>query len=354
MLAGSRARPPPAGALERVEGLGAYRGAATRPRGADSGRRRARARSLAAVFDESTDFALSARALRARLPASSRTRLYAGRTLTTVVGAVFGLEIESDAVDLGDGLTLMRRAPALEPAPRPCAADGVPSSRFERAEQPGGRARLTAARRSSAACSPRCGSTTPSPRARPAGLGAQGRQPVAPGAARASPAGRAAVLRSPRTHEDELRAFCSLADAPHAGRRRSPGRSPRYEMGLERRLPFEGLTDHLLALRALARARGHRARHAGPRASARCAPSPASARRWPSACATPSSLERARGLRRPDAPGRPDALAAELAGPPARAPARRRLRAPRRLAAAARRRAAGRVGPVAAPAGVPA
>jgi hypothetical protein len=52
-------------------------------------------------------------------------------------------------------------------------------------------------------------------------------------------------------HEDELRAFCNLVS------RRSPARNDlawalrRFELGCERAHPYEALSDHLLALRAL-------------------------------------------------------------------------------------------------------
>jgi hypothetical protein len=51
--------------------------------------------------------------------------------------------------------------------------------------------------------------------------------------------------------EDELRAFCNLVSrrAPHGNELAWALR--RFELGCERESPFEGLSDHLLALRVL-------------------------------------------------------------------------------------------------------
>src|SRR5204863_9730902 len=59
------------------------------------------------------------------------------------------------------------------------------------------------------------------------------------------------LLAVPAAHEDELRAFCSLIGrrTPRSGELAWALR--RFELGLERPVPREALTDHLLALRAL-------------------------------------------------------------------------------------------------------
>jgi hypothetical protein len=72
---------------------------------------------------------------------------------------------------------------------------------------------------------------------RPIALGTSGRTPL--------------ITLIPPAQEDELRAFCNLVArrAPRAGEVAWALR--RFGMGCERADPMEGLSDHLLALRAL-------------------------------------------------------------------------------------------------------
>jgi hypothetical protein len=71
--------------------------------------------------------------------------------------------------------------------------------------------------------------------------------------------------------EDELRAFCSLVSrrAPHGNELAWALR--RFEMGCERESPYEALTDHLLALRALLEPEGAASGRLSGRLAALCA-----------------------------------------------------------------------------------
>jgi hypothetical protein len=71
--------------------------------------------------------------------------------------------------------------------------------------------------------------------------------------------------------EDELRAFCSLVSrrAPHANE--LAWALARFEMGCERAEPYEALTDHLLALRALLEPEGPASGLLSRRLAALCA-----------------------------------------------------------------------------------
>jgi hypothetical protein len=71
--------------------------------------------------------------------------------------------------------------------------------------------------------------------------------------------------------EDELRAFCNLVSrrAPHANEVAWALR--RFELGCERESPMEGLTDHLLALRALLEPEGPASGQLAGRLAALCA-----------------------------------------------------------------------------------
>jgi hypothetical protein len=72
-------------------------------------------------------------------------------------------------------------------------------------------------------------------------------------------------------HEDELRAFCNLIArrAPSGGE--LAWALARFEMGCERLAPFEALTDHLLALRALLEPEGTASGRLAQRLAVLCA-----------------------------------------------------------------------------------
>jgi hypothetical protein len=98
-------------------------------------------------------------------------------------------------------------------------------------------------------------------------VGAGGWSPLALGAG-GRPHGMLVVMAE---QEDELRAFCSLVSrrAPHGNELAWALR--RFEMGCERESPYEALTDHLLALRALLEPEGAASGRLSGRLAALCA-----------------------------------------------------------------------------------
>lgn len=231
---------------------------------------------LSRVFEESTDFALSDERLD-RAYGELETALYEGRTDTVVIAPLLGLEVASDAVALGDGLTLVRGDAFPEDAPADALwAPGADRAhllavlRWEAAAgdaSPVGHGRVRLRRLLTAL---RLYDTTPVPYGPLAWTRTGGSQwqPFALGAL-----GR----RSARTlvigpqQEDELRAFCSLVGrrTPRAGELAWALR--RYEMACERAIPAEALTDVLLALRALLEPEGPTSGRLAGRLAALCA-----------------------------------------------------------------------------------
>jgi hypothetical protein len=88
-----------------------------------------------------------------------------------------------------------------------------------------------------------------------------------------SPPGRVGETQTTITveQEDELRAFCSLVArrTPQAGE--IAWALARFELGCERAAPFDALTDHLLALRALLEPEGAESGRLAQRLAAICA-----------------------------------------------------------------------------------
>ncbi len=86
--------------------------------------------------------------------------------------------------------------------------------------------------------------------ARPAGLGPDRYRALAPRALRR---GRAAAAAGGHhaEQEDELRAFCNLVEQRRPYEGELAWALARFEMGCERLVPFEALTDYLLGLRVL-------------------------------------------------------------------------------------------------------
>jgi hypothetical protein len=72
--------------------------------------------------------------------------------------------------------------------------------------------------------------------------------------------------------EDELRAFCNLVEQRRPADGQVAWALARFEMGCERLLPFEALTDYLLALRVLLEPEGTEGARLGDRVAAICAP----------------------------------------------------------------------------------
>ncbi len=208
---------------------------------------------LVEVFDEQTDFALRPERLSAALGRLERAAL-SGGTAVTLVTSLHGVAITNPELVLARGLTIAR----------PEALDGLPPAVL--ADERGGTGHLVAALASEEedpVAAIAAGRAVLCELLRALRLFGDGR--VALGAlawcrvgtgawtplvlgAGGSPRG---VLLVTADQEDELRAFCNLVSrrAPHANELAWALR--RFELGCERESRYEGLSDHLLALRAL-------------------------------------------------------------------------------------------------------
>jgi hypothetical protein len=276
---------PAAQALAALDGVDAYlqergeRGIPDRPRD----RADAALRSfLAGVFAERSEFGFDAERFELAYEELERT-LYEGRCVTTVIAPLLGISLDPATAELplGDGLSLVRGelledAPpeALWGAPGPDAAGGeepnvmvVLSVGQERPSPPPvsvARARfrrvLTALRlfeRGGYALGPQAWTRTDAGAWRAVALGSSGRPRL--------------VTLIGAAQEDELRAFCNLVA------RRTPTSGEvawalgRFELGCERLAPFDALTDHLLALRALLEPEGPGSGRLAQRLSVLCA-----------------------------------------------------------------------------------
>jgi hypothetical protein len=307
---------PAAAALAALGGLEAYLQLRGEPRvPADPGERAdAVMRSfLGAMYGESSEFVFEAERFE-RAYGQLELTLFETRATAQVAAPLRGLAIVSQEVPLGDGLSLVR-ADALADAPREIVrgAEEEAVAVLTTETEPGAPPPVTPARQRfrrllTALRLYESGTFVLGPAAW-ARIDQGAWQLVTlgmPGRARGEPRVIAAEA------EDELRAFCNLV-----ARRMPRGGElawglARFEMGCERLAPFEALTDHLLALRAVLEPEGPG--------------SGALARRLAAICATPEdrpaltervahaiSLERAviAGL----APAEPgvDALVDELA-----------------------------------------
>jgi hypothetical protein len=231
---------------------------------------------LTAMWSDATDFTFDPQRFAAAF-AELEESAYTGCALSVVVTPVDGLVIDSEEVALGDGLTLVRGdafpedAPAealfTPGAPRPHllavlrweAAPGDPS--------PVAHARvrlrrlLTALRLFEAgafAFGPLGWTRTGGGVWQAFALGTLGHRTGEP-------------LTVVPDQEDELRAFCSLISrrTPRSGEIAWALR--RFEMGCERSVPAEALSDHLLALRALLEPEGPGSGRLAGRLAALCA-----------------------------------------------------------------------------------
>jgi hypothetical protein len=210
---------------------------------------------LGRVFEDSTDFTLSPE----RVDAACReleALLLDGRAETAVIAPLLGLALASEQVALADGLALVRGDAFGEDAPAEAlwtrGADEphvLAVLRWELAPgdpAPVAHARVRLARlRTALRLLHPAGATFG-----PLGWTRTGAGPWQPFALGASVPGDGRVHVAPE-EEDELRAFCSLVA------RRTPRNGElawalrRYELGCDRGVPADALTDHLLALRAL-------------------------------------------------------------------------------------------------------
>jgi hypothetical protein len=208
---------------------------------------------LRAIWADATDFTLDPARFE-HAYAELEAAVYAECSLTQVLAPVEGLVIESERVELGGGLTLVR-AGTLRDAPEELHVDSWATVACVRAESgPGEGPALEAAGR-------RLRRLQTALRlwddAEPAvGPGAWARTdngpwvlvPLATGLRRG---GNGADCMLEPEEEDPLRAFCSLVDrrTPRAGELAWALR--RFELGCERPTALDALTDWLLAARAL-------------------------------------------------------------------------------------------------------
>lgn len=210
------------------------------------------------------------------------TAVYEGRVLATVVAPVLGLQLESDEVQLGDGLSLVR-GETMEDAPPEAVwgfardAERPAVLAVHRAEHQDARAERAAAglrirlRRLLTALRLFDGA--------PLALGpvAFARCDEGPWRMAQLDLGSGVVpgtLLIRAEHEDELRGFTSLVTrrTPRGGEVAWALR--RFELALEHAEPADALTDHLLALRALLEPEGPRSGFLGQRLAAICALEP--------------------------------------------------------------------------------
>lgn len=279
---------PAARALEGVGGLELYLRARGRARLPEQARELADAvlrHFLARVFEERSEFAFDDARFEHAYEELERA-LYEGRCVTEVVAPLLGIDLDADTEELalGDGLAIVRCA-ALAGAPVELAAQEQPPLLMvlrvahDRPQQPSvsfARTRfrrvLTALRlfeKGGYAIGPIGYSRIDDGVWSPVPLGSSGRPRL--------------LTLLPRGNEDELRGFCNLiarrlpgAGAGHGADNSGAGEVAwalaRFEMGCERVVPFEALTDYLLALRALLEPEGPASGRLAQRLSMICAP----------------------------------------------------------------------------------
>jgi hypothetical protein len=313
---------PAARAIAAIDGIDAYLRRRGEPRVPSEAHERADAalRSfLSAVYADSSAFHFEPERFAAAY-AELEATIYEGRQVAIAIAPLLGLALESDELALGEGLSLARAETLPDvPAEALWAASGenerggtlaVLTIQGERLAGPPTTTARTRFRRLLAALRLfEAGPFTLGPLAwtrldggpwQSAPLGASGRAGA-----------RTATISA--AQEDELRAFCSLVArrTPRAGE--VAWALGRFEMGCERAAPFDALTDHLLALRALLEPEGADSGRLAQRLAAICA-LPQDRAALAERAARAVALERTivAGLAHPDADA--DALVAEIAG----------------------------------------
>jgi hypothetical protein len=269
---------PAARAVAATDGVDRYLRRRGEPRIPPDARERADAvlRSfLSAVYAEATAFGYQPEAFAAAY-LELEAALYEGRQVATVIAPLEGIALESDELALGDGLSLAR-GEALPDAPSEAirshddAVLAVFTQESERLDGPAPldeaaarfRGLLRALRLFDAggcALGPLAWARVDGGAWQAAPLGGAPRNPAA-----------AVPALVPAAQEDELRAFCNLVArrAPRDGE--VAWALGRFELGCERADPFEALTDHLLALRALLEPEGPESGRLAQRLAAICA-----------------------------------------------------------------------------------
>ncbi len=266
-------------ALAVVERVGAYltrRGYQSVPEEPRTRAELALRALLRAVFADRSEFGFEPERFELAYRELEET-LYEGQTLTTVIAPLLGLALDTTTAELplGEGLSLIR-ADKLDGAPEQAiwGESGDPQllAVLNVAHDPGEPPSLASARSRfrrllSALRLFERGSYALAPVAW-ARSGGGAWWPVASGGS-----GRGGLpLLIEASQEDELRAFCSLVArrAPRSGR--VGWALGRFELGAERQEPGEGLTDHLLALRALLEPEGPASGRLAWRVAAICVP----------------------------------------------------------------------------------
>jgi hypothetical protein len=210
---------------------------------------------LTRVFADRSEFGFEPAHFEAAYSALEHA-LYEGSCTATIIAPLLGVALDPDTTQLalGDGLSLIRGDDLFD-AP----ADAVWGDRdepnvllvYERQQDRATRAPVAQARtrfrrvltalrlfaRGGYAIGPVGWARTDAGTWRPTAIGAGGRPRL--------------LTLIPATREDELRAFCDLVTRRLPGAGELSWALARFEMGCERVAPFEALTDHLLALRAL-------------------------------------------------------------------------------------------------------
>jgi len=253
---------PAARAVAELDGIETYLRRRAEPRIPADPRERGDAalRSLlSAVYADSSTFTFEPERFSSAY-GEFEAALYEGRQVALVLAPLLGLELESDEVPLGDGVTLARGEALAELADVPPEAVWSTPGEIEHgsvlavltiegdriAGPPITTARTRFRRLLSALRLFDNGSYALGPLAWSRVDG--GSWTVAPLGSSGRASGRTMIAAD---QEDELRAFCSLIArrTPRGGEVAWALR--RFELARERETPFEALTDDLLALRAL-------------------------------------------------------------------------------------------------------
>jgi hypothetical protein len=269
---------PAARALAGLEGVGAYLSRLGEARVPSEPRERAEVALrvfLSRVYAERSEFGFDPARFEGAY-GELEAALYEGRSVTTVIAPLLGVELHhaTDELVLGEGLSLVPGRKLPDAPAEAVWSDGeeanvlaVLTGTHERtAPSPvtSGRTRfrrlLTALRlfeRGGYALGPMAWTRTDTGPWRAVPLGATGRP-------------RSITFISAE-QEDELRAFCNLVGRRLPAARETAWALSRFEMGSERVAPFEALTDYLLALRALLEPEGPGSGRLAGRLAAICA-----------------------------------------------------------------------------------
>lgn len=258
-------------ALASHDGVGRYLKAHGEPVAGDQGTRAGATLEvfLGRVFAEQTAFAFDADRF-ARAYAQLEDAIFAGRTHAAAIVPVHGLDIASEEIVLGEGLTLTR-AEAFPGAPAEVQAEADVVAAFRAEVEDGAPDPFVAAGRAFRRL-------VVALRLYDEGgvaLGPVAWTRVDDGAWRAATLGAGGVARGLTLieveEEDELRAFCSLVArrTPRAGE--LAWALGRYGMACERASLAEGLSDVLLGLRALLEPEGPASARLAGRLAALCA-----------------------------------------------------------------------------------